>query len=231
MIRTSLLNGTSSVSSSTWNHRLMSLKVQSHSFHHQIDISLPRISLACQVIDFPSLAHRVLGHKSGLTRFRALRCIPRSVVLWAMPQGQVFEEFDKVNHSFSRIIQKLTEAQMTLNNVSIAKKAKVSNVERDLHGKKYASLFHWIVNSDMPESELADERLAKEAQVILSAGSTSTARTLSHITYYILANPPIRSRLQEELSEIMAAWPEKVPSWVDLEGVHYLQALLKEGLR
>lgn len=148
-----------------------------------------------------------------------------------MPQGQVFEEFDKVNHSFSRIIQKLTEAQMTLNNVSIAKKAKLSNVERDLHGKKYASLFHWIVNSDMPESELADERLAKEAQVILSAGSTSTARTLSHITYYILANPPIRSRLQEELSEIMAAWPEKVPSWVDLEGVHYLQALLKEGLR
>ena len=120
---------------------------------------------------------------------------------------------------------------MTLKSVAIAKKAKVDNDKRDLHGRNYASLFHWIVNSDMPESELADERLAKEAQVILAAGSTSTARTLSHITYYILATPRIRSRLQEEVSEVMAAWPDKVPSWVDLEGVPYLQALLKEGLR
>ena len=120
---------------------------------------------------------------------------------------------------------------MTLKSVAIAKMAKADNDKRDLQRRKYAALFHWIINSDMPESELADERLAKEAQVILSAGSTSTARTLSHITYYILANPHMRSRLQEELSEIMVGWPDKVPSWVDLEGVPYLQALLKEGLR
>ena len=120
---------------------------------------------------------------------------------------------------------------MTLESVSIAKSAKRDKLQRERQGSKYAALFHWIINSDMPESELADERLAKEAQVILSAGSTSTARTLTHITYYILATPHIRSRLQEELSGVMAAWPDKVPSWVDLEGVPYLQALLKEGLR
>ncbi len=120
---------------------------------------------------------------------------------------------------------------MTLKSVSIAKDAKRDKNQRQRQGSKYAALFHWIINSDMPESELADERLAKEAQVILSAGSTSTARTLTHITYYILANPHIRSRLQEELSGVMAGWPDKVPSWVDLEGVPYLQALLKEGLR
>lgn len=120
---------------------------------------------------------------------------------------------------------------MTLKSVAIAKKAKANNDQRDPQARKYGSLFHWIINSDMPESELADERLAKEAQVILSAGSTSTARTLSHITYYVLANQRIRSRLQEELSGVMAAWPDKAPSWVDLEGLPYLQALLKEGLR
>lgn len=120
---------------------------------------------------------------------------------------------------------------MTLKTVSIAKKAKLDDGQRDIHWKNHGSLFPWIVNSDMPESELADKRLAKEGQVILSAGSTIAARTLSHITYYILANPHIRSRLQEELREIMAAWPDKVPSWTELEGVPYLQALLKEGLR
>lgn len=120
---------------------------------------------------------------------------------------------------------------MTLKSVSIARKAKSNNEERDFQDRKGAALFHWIINSDMPESELADERLAKEAQVILSAGSTSTARTLSHIVYYLLAKPHIRSKLQEEVAPVMAAWPEKVPTWVDLEGLPYLQALVKEGLR
>lgn len=120
---------------------------------------------------------------------------------------------------------------MTIRNVAIAKKSKVDQDKRDPFRRQYPSLFHWIVNSDMPESELADERLAKEAQVIQSAGSTSTARTLTHITCYVLENPHIRGRLSEELREIMAGWPNKVPTWVDLEGIPYLQAVLKEGLR
>ena len=120
---------------------------------------------------------------------------------------------------------------MTLKNVAIAKTAKLNKEEKDPFRRKYPSLFHWIVNSDMPKSELADERLANEAQVMLSAGSTSTARTLTHITYHVLANPRVRERLREEVRETMVGWPEKVPSWVELEGLEYLQAVLKEGLR
>ncbi|KAL8638984.1 MAG: hypothetical protein Q9226_008936, partial [Calogaya cf. arnoldii] len=120
---------------------------------------------------------------------------------------------------------------MTLANVANAKAAKLHNDQRKPSKKAYPSLFHWIVNSDMPESELDDQRLANEAQVILSAGSTSTARTLTHITCHLLANPRIRSRLDYELKDTMAEWPDKVPSWVELEQVPYLQAVLKEGLR
>jgi len=120
---------------------------------------------------------------------------------------------------------------MTLRNVAIAKQAKIDQDKRDPFRRQYPSLFHWIVNSDMPESEQSDERLAKEAQVIQSAGSTSTARTLSHITFYILATPAIRERLQNELRNIMVGWPDKYPSWVELERLDYLQAVLKEGLR
>jgi cytochrome P450 len=120
---------------------------------------------------------------------------------------------------------------MTYRNVAIAKQARIDDDQRDPFFRRYPSLFHWMVNSGMPESELSAERLANEAQVIQSAGSTSTARTLSHITFYILATPRIRARLGAELRDIMAEWPDKVPSWVDLEGVHYLQAVLREGLR
>lgn len=93
------------------------------------------------------------------------------------------------------------------------------------------SLFRQIVNSDMPESELSVERLSREAQVLLGAGTSSTARTLDFIVYYILANPDIRSTLQNELKVVMKGYPQKIPSWSELEKLEYLQALIKEGLR
>jgi cytochrome P450 len=93
------------------------------------------------------------------------------------------------------------------------------------------SLFRFIVNSEMPESELSDDRLAKEAQTILAAGSATTARVLDFITYYVLANDDIRARLEEELENVMALWPDRVPSWAELEKLEYLQAVIKEALR
>jgi len=83
----------------------------------------------------------------------------------------------------------------------------------------------------MPEYEQSDERLAKEAQVLLGGGTASTARTLGFISYYILANPEIHSRLQEELKDPMSGWPDRVPSWAELERLPFLQSLIKEGLR
>lgn len=107
-------------------------------------------------------------------------------------------------------------------------------MENDLKGVSAAghtTLFRYIVNSDMPESESSDERLAKEAQVLLGGGTASTARTLGFISYYILANPEIKAKLQQELEKPMADWPARVPSWAELEKLEFLQALIREGLR
>ncbi|KAL8767783.1 MAG: hypothetical protein Q9194_005881 [Teloschistes cf. exilis] len=93
------------------------------------------------------------------------------------------------------------------------------------------SLFKHILNSDMPESELSDERLAKEAQLLLGAGTASTARTIGYISYYILSRPEIRARLEQELEKTMASYPADVPSLAALERLPYLQSLIKEGLR
>ena len=93
------------------------------------------------------------------------------------------------------------------------------------------SLFRHILDSDMPESELSDDRLSKEAQILLGGGTASTARTIGYISYYIMAKPEIRSRLQEELKKVMGAYPEQTPTLAELERLPYLQALIKEGLR
>ncbi|KAI4152138.1 MAG: hypothetical protein L6R39_001889 [Caloplaca ligustica] len=78
---------------------------------------------------------------------------------------------------------------------------------------------------------MSDERLAKEAQVLLGGGTTTTARTIAYISYYILAKPDIRGKLQQELQGVMASYPQHVPSLAELERLPYLQALIKEGLR
>lgn len=95
----------------------------------------------------------------------------------------------------------------------------------------HVSLFRHVVESEMHESELSVDRLSKEAQILLGAGSVTISRTLNFICYYILANEKTKTTLQNELREVMSGYPEKTPIWADLEKLPYLQALIKEGLR
>lgn len=110
-----------------------------------------------------------------------------------------------------------------------AKLDKKNAKEKDIDAR--ISIFRYIVNSGMAESELSVDRLSKEAQVLLGAGTASTARTLDFISYYILADKNVRATLQNELKDVMATYPVKIPSWAELEKLPYLQALIKEGLR
>lgn len=116
---------------------------------------------------------------------------------------------------------------MTNQHIEIAK-------DQKLQGAKVGSrpsLLTYLVNSDLPNSELSVERLSKEAQVLLGAGTVSTARTLDFICYYVLANENIHRKLQSELADIMANYPAQIPLFVQLEKLPYLTALIKEGLR
>jgi cytochrome P450 len=97
--------------------------------------------------------------------------------------------------------------------------------------KHVESLFHHVANSDMPASEKSEERLAKEAQLLLGGGTVTSARTISCATYYILTRPDVAKRLGDELRQPMAEWPTHVPTWAELERLPFLQAVIKEALR
>ena len=83
----------------------------------------------------------------------------------------------------------------------------------------------------MPPSEKTEDRLTMEAQVVLTAGTITSARTIGVATYHILSRPTLRSKLEEELDEIMTEWPQKVPTVPELEKLPLLQAIVKEALR
>jgi cytochrome P450 len=88
-----------------------------------------------------------------------------------------------------------------------------------------------VHESGLPAADLTVDRLTKEAQILLGAGSVSTARTLHFIIFYLLTNKHMRERLEDELDGVMNDWPEKPPAWIQLEKLPYLQAVVKEGLR
>ncbi|KKK19852.1 CND11p, partial [Aspergillus ochraceoroseus] len=144
---------------------------------------------------------------------RVVSYVPDSFLLWAFPRGQVFNEFKRVaRENIDRIMSNKPAAEKESTDTS-------------------SSLFHHVANSDMPESERSPERLAKEAQTLLGGGTASTARTIGFASFYILSCPEIRARLQAELKDTMADWPERVPTWADLEKLSFLQAIIKESLR
>ncbi|KAL9620400.1 MAG: hypothetical protein Q9160_005100 [Pyrenula sp. 1 TL-2023] len=110
------------------------------------------------------------------------------------------------------------------------KQLKVTTSEPAIRGQ--STLFRYMIHeSGLPEADLTVERLTKEAQILLGAGSVSTARTLHFIIFYLSKNPSMRERLEEELKDTLAGRPGEWPTWSKLEKLPYLQALIKEGLR
>lgn len=94
-----------------------------------------------------------------------------------------------------------------------------------------STLFHDLLTSDLPVSELTTERLGAEAQVLLMAGTMSAARSMGHLVVHILLNVDVRQRLTEELSTIDLDGSQDISLYQSLQQLPYLQACIKEGLR
>ncbi|KAF2866566.1 cytochrome P450 [Massariosphaeria phaeospora] len=147
-----------------------------------------------------------------------VRHIPSRILLLVDPKAECFNVWKaRAEKHIAKLIEEKEQRQLT-------------KLEPAIGGRP--TLFRYMVDeSGLPEADLTVERLTKEAQILLGAGSVSTARTLHFITFYLLLNPPMRERLEDELRETMVGWPDKQPSWSQLEKLPYLQALIKEGLR
>ncbi|KZM27281.1 heme binding [Ascochyta rabiei] len=81
-----------------------------------------------------------------------------------------------------------------------------------------------ILASSLLEHENSVDRLAGEASSIIGAGTETTAWTLSIITFYLLSQPKTQTGLAEELKAVDL---ENV-SWVELEKLPYLSAVIAE---
>lgn len=88
-----------------------------------------------------------------------------------------------------------------------------------------------IRDGTLPKSEKSVYRMSAETNVLLSAGTDTTARTLAIAHYHILSRPDIRSRLLAELRTMMPTPGSPVPSMDELERLPYLVGVVLESLR
>lgn len=64
------------------------------------------------------------------------------------------------------------------------------------------TIFQAILDSDLPASEKTLERLEGEGSVVVAAGSETTARCLSVVTFYLVQERSILRKLRDELNSV-----------------------------
>lgn len=92
------------------------------------------------------------------------------------------------------------------------------------------TVFHELINSDLPPQDRSVPRLRDEASMVIGAGGETTAQALTRTFYHLLVNPQFLRRLREELKSAMPD-PKEMPSLAMLQNLPYLNAVVEEGVR
>lgn len=152
--------------------------------------------------------------------------------------GKMFWWFWPVMNSFPpRVMETMQPAmkrmmglkKMVVKRVAEILEIREGNIISDVPPtQKQRTIFHEIVESDIPEEEKRIQRLADEADVVMAAGTGTTAETLAVMCFHILNDPDILERLTKEIQPVTQNGQLR---WQDLEQLPYLTAVIKEGLR
>lgn len=108
----------------------------------------------------------------------------------------------------------------------------IAGENREWRDKEHPTIFHAVLDSKLPSHEKTVGRLADDAQMMVMAGTLTTASTLEVITFWLLRKPNTLQKLKDELRTVMPSAEDvgRVPL-TTLEGLQYLTAIIKEGLR
>lgn len=88
------------------------------------------------------------------------------------------------------------------------------------------TIFHSLLQSDLPEKEKETWRLAEEAVLLVGAGTHTTSWCLTVMAFHLLHNANLLRKLKQELASV-----KDISDYSELERLPYLTGVLKEGLR
>lgn len=100
-----------------------------------------------------------------------------------------------------------------------------SMISANREGKRAdGTIFQALLDSDLPSKEKSADRLQDEGQTLVGAGSETTAKSLSIISFYLLQDKNKLQKLRRELRTVMPT-PDSQPSLTSLEQLPYLVGL------
>ncbi|TVY42179.1 Cytochrome P450 monooxygenase [Lachnellula occidentalis] len=104
--------------------------------------------------------------------------------------------------------------------------------KKDGEQTEHKTIFHTILESDLPAEEKTLDRLSDEGQILMGAAAETTGTSLTKTIFHLLRieNQAKLQRLKKELKSVMPK-PESTPSCLVLEQLPYLCAVVSEGLR
>ena len=94
----------------------------------------------------------------------------------------------------------------------------------------HPTLFHEILQSNLPESDKSVSRLKDEAAIVVGAGTLTTSWALTIATYHLLASPDVLAKLKKELISAIPD-PDTPVALPTLEKLPFLAAVVKEAIR
>lgn len=94
------------------------------------------------------------------------------------------------------------------------------------------TIFHAVLQSDLPDYAKTTIRLEHEAQTVIGGGVVTTAWSLTQSVFYILSSPDIHAKLMAELREAVPdiSAPDAF-AYEKLERLPYLGGCVREGVR
>lgn len=94
-------------------------------------------------------------------------------------------------------------------------------LENNQRGNKSdGTIFQTMLDSDLPPEEKSPARLQDEGQSVVGAGSETTARSLTILSFYFMQNPTMLGRVRQELETVLR--PEGEGWLPQLEKLPYL---------
>lgn len=95
---------------------------------------------------------------------------------------------------------------------------------------EHPTIFHELLQSDLPPHEKTLHRLVMEAQTMIGAAILTTGWSLTVASFHIINTPEILRNLRAELVSNIPD-PNAELDWLQLERLPYLSACIREAIR
>ena len=174
-----------------------------------------RLDVAYMALTMDIITHYAYGESVNYLAEDDFRLAWKEAVIGALGNGTVLRQFPwilplmkLIPMSVLQIMDPQAAGLMEWGRV-VAEKVKEMMQMHKTGNKPDGTIFQTLLDSDLPPEEKSAARLQDEGQSVVGAGSETTARTLTVISFYLLQDKAKLQRLREELGSLAHARGER----------------------